>query len=94
MLILTSITDQCQSYQQNQIYFRFQKEVVASAGVPAYRFSPPEDVFASSEEKAENMCFCPHGPPCAPSGFFNVSLCQLGMYFYLVNMHYLILFVI
>ncbi|GLV36663.1 epithelial membrane protein [Carabus blaptoides fortunei] len=74
---------------------RFQKEVVASAGVPAYRFSPPEDVFASYEEKAENMCFCPHGPPCAPSGFFNVSLCQLDSpvllsfpHFYLANDSY------
>lgn len=74
---------------------RFQKEVVASAGVPAYRFSPPEDVFASYEDKAENMCFCPHGPPCAPAGFFNVSLCQLDSpvllsfpHFYLANDSY------
>lgn len=61
---------------------RFQKEVIASAGIQAYRFSPPDDVFASAEMKKENMCFCPHGPPCAPHGFFNVSLCQLGEYFF------------
>ncbi|XP_031330214.1 scavenger receptor class B member 1 isoform X1 [Photinus pyralis] len=55
---------------------KFQKEVERKDGVPAYRFSPPLDVFANADENPENMCFCPHGPPCAPSGFFNVSLCQ------------------
>ena len=23
-----------------------------------------------------NKCFCPAGPPCAPEGTFNVSMCQ------------------
>lgn len=55
----------------------FQKEVLSSSNeVPAYRFSPPKNVFASVEENPDNQCFCPQGPPCAPSGFFNVSLCQ------------------
>lgn len=60
--------------------FRFSKEITTPSGVPAYRFTPPEDVFSSVEENPYNECFCPHGPPCAPSGFFNVSLCQLGMH--------------
>lgn len=74
---------------------KFQKEVVTNAGVPGYRFSPPENVFASPDINEENRCFCPHGPPCAPSGFFNVSLCQLDSpvllsfpHFYLANDSY------
>ncbi|XP_028139088.1 lysosome membrane protein 2 isoform X1 [Diabrotica virgifera virgifera] len=55
----------------------FDKEVLASSNeVPAYRFTPPKNVFGSVEENPENACFCPQGPPCTPSGFFNVSLCQ------------------
>lgn len=74
---------------------RFQKEVQREDGVMAYRFSPPLDVFANVNENPENMCFCPHGPPCAPSGFFNVSLCQFDSpvllsfpHFYLADDNY------
>ncbi|RVE40278.1 hypothetical protein evm_015072 [Chilo suppressalis] len=49
------------------------RDVESSAGVEGYRFTPPEDVFADNEN---NKCFCPAGPPCAPNGLFNVSLCQ------------------
>lgn len=56
----------------------FEKEINGSNNVPGYRFTPPENVFASVEENPDNECFCPHGPPCTPSGFFNVSLCQYG----------------
>ncbi|KAK6645191.1 hypothetical protein RUM43_001467 [Polyplax serrata] len=55
---------------------RFEKEVERSGGVPGYRFTPPADVFADRERNPENDCFCPAGPPCAPHGLFNVSLCQ------------------
>ncbi|KAF5284247.1 hypothetical protein FQR65_LT00247 [Abscondita terminalis] len=55
---------------------KFQKEIERADRVPAYRFSPSKNVFRSATEEPENMCFCPHGPPCSPSGFFNVSLCQ------------------
>lgn len=48
--------------------------------MPAYRFTPPKNVFGSVEENPDNLCFCPQGPPCAPSGFFNVSLCQYGKF--------------
>lgn len=58
--------------------FRFEKEVMGANDVPAYRFTPPKNVFGSVEENPDNLCFCPQGPPCAPSGFFNVSLCQYG----------------
>uniref|UniRef100_A0A1B6ES61 Scavenger receptor class B member 1 n=1 Tax=Cuerna arida TaxID=1464854 RepID=A0A1B6ES61_9HEMI len=44
--------------------------------VVGYRFTPPLDVFADIEHNPDNMCFCPSGPPCAPHGLFNVSLCQ------------------
>ncbi|XP_020294753.1 scavenger receptor class B member 1 [Pseudomyrmex gracilis] len=54
----------------------FQREVIAAGGIPGYRFSPPTDVFTSVENKASQQCYCPSGPPCAPEGTFNVSLCQ------------------
>lgn len=54
----------------------FQKEVETAGGVLGYRFSPPLDVFADVERNPDNECFCPSGPPCAPNGLFNVSLCQ------------------
>ncbi|XP_018567458.1 scavenger receptor class B member 1 isoform X2 [Anoplophora glabripennis] len=73
----------------------FDKEVVASSDIPAYRFTPPKNVFGSVEENPDNACFCPQGPPCAPSGFFNVSLCQYDSpillsfpHFYLANDSY------
>lgn len=57
---------------------RFVKEVDGPNGVPAYRFAPAQNVFGTPEENPENECFCPQGPPCTPSGFFNVSFCQYG----------------
>lgn len=56
----------------------FEKEVVTKDGVPGYRFTPSEKVFASVENNPDNVCFCPAGPPCAPHGMFNVSSCQYG----------------
>lgn len=60
----------------------FDKEVDTHRGVPGYRFTPNLDVFASVDRNPENMCFCPAGPPCAPNGLFNVSLCQYGKWFF------------
>ncbi|XP_066906786.1 scavenger receptor class B member 1 isoform X1 [Halyomorpha halys] len=55
---------------------QFKKEVNTPGDVLGYRFSPPENVFAEIEKNPDNECFCPSGPPCAPHGLFNVSLCQ------------------
>nr|CAD7402578.1 unnamed protein product [Timema cristinae] len=54
----------------------FEKEVDTAGGVKGYRFSPPTNVFGEVSKNPENDCFCPTGPPCAPNGLFNVSLCQ------------------
>nr|CAD7571878.1 unnamed protein product [Timema californicum] len=54
----------------------FEKEVDTAGGVKGYRFSPPTNVFGEVSKNPENDCFCPAGPPCAPNGLFNVSLCQ------------------
>lgn len=56
----------------------FEKEVSTNNNVLGYRFTPDEKVFASVENNPDNVCFCPAGPPCAPHGMFNVSLCQFG----------------
>lgn len=50
--------------------------MIASGGIPGYRFSPPTNVFTSMENLPSQKCYCPAGPPCAPEGTFNVSLCQ------------------
>lgn len=55
---------------------KFQKEVVSSGDVRAFRFSPDKDVFADPSINPDNECFCPSGPPCSRHGMFNVSLCQ------------------
>ncbi|XP_043221777.1 lysosome membrane protein 2-like isoform X1 [Amphibalanus amphitrite] len=55
----------------------FEKEVLHS-GVRALRFTPPENVFDSVDTNPENMCYCVGGPPCAPKGLFNISVCQYG----------------
>lgn len=54
----------------------FKQEVTTVGDIPAYRFVPPEDVFASPERMPSQECYCPAGPPCAPEGTFNASLCQ------------------
>lgn len=56
----------------------FEKEVTTNNNVLGYRFTPAETVFGSIEKNPDNVCFCPAGPPCAPHGMFNVSLCQFG----------------
>ncbi|XP_017771039.1 PREDICTED: scavenger receptor class B member 1 isoform X2 [Nicrophorus vespilloides] len=74
---------------------KFEKEVTVAGNVPGYRFTPADDVFASPDVNPMNKCYCPHGPPCAPSGFFNVSLCQYDSpvllsfpHFYMANDSY------
>lgn len=55
---------------------KYQETVITADDVKGFRFSPPDDVFADISINPENECFCPSGPPCAPNGMFNVSLCQ------------------
>ncbi|XP_032672860.1 scavenger receptor class B member 1 isoform X1 [Odontomachus brunneus] len=54
----------------------FERDVIGAGEVPGYRFAPPENVFTSVENLPSQQCYCPAGPPCAPEGTFNVSLCQ------------------
>ena len=56
---------------------QFEKEVLHS-GVRTLRFTPPLNVFDSVDTYPENMCYCVGGPPCAPKGLFNISICQYG----------------
>ncbi|XP_077301238.1 scavenger receptor class B member 1-like [Arctopsyche grandis] len=55
---------------------RFEKEVTRKGDIKGYRFTPPNDVFADPDTNPDNRCFCPSGPPCAPSGLNNISFCQ------------------
>lgn len=62
---------------------RFEKEVDTADDILGYRFTPDMGAFASVENNPENACYCPAGPPCAPHGLFNVSLCQFGEFCFL-----------
>ena len=55
---------------------RYLRDIVTDANVHGYRFTPPENVFASPDKNPDNECFCPSESPCAPNGLFNVSFCQ------------------
>ncbi|XP_076643029.1 epithelial membrane protein isoform X2 [Halictus rubicundus] len=54
----------------------FKEEVTTAGGIPGYRFVPSKDAFGSPGRVESQRCFCPAGPPCAPEGTFNASLCQ------------------
>ncbi|CAK9832022.1 Scavenger receptor class B member 1 [Anthophora retusa] len=54
----------------------FKEEVSTVGDVPGYRFVPSNEAFASPSRFESQRCFCPAGPPCAPEGTFNASLCQ------------------
>ncbi|XP_076754622.1 epithelial membrane protein [Xylocopa sonorina] len=54
----------------------FKEEVTTAGDVPGYRFVAASDAFASPSRLESQRCFCPAGPPCAPEGTFNVSVCQ------------------
>lgn len=64
------------SFARGRLPDSFQEEVTTAGGVPGYRFVPANDAFASPNRLETQRCFCPAGPPCAPEGTFNVSLCQ------------------
>ncbi len=61
-----------------QYFCRFQKEVITYNDIPGWRFTVPDDVFASPNVNKENICYCSSSVDCAPSGTFNVSACQFG----------------
>lgn len=46
-------------------------------GIPAFRFTPPENVFGTPDENSYNQCFCERPDNCmGTSGLFNLSKCQ------------------
>lgn len=49
---------------------------VSSVAIPVYRFTPPEDVFASPVTNPDNQGFCT--PDCLEAGVLNVSNCRNG----------------
>ncbi|XP_056146581.1 lysosome membrane protein 2 [Lampris incognitus] len=65
-------SDLCRS-----IFLEFEKDVVVK-GIPAYRFTPPRDVFASKEENPANEGFCVSPKECLGTGLLKVSPCRKG----------------
>jgi scavenger receptor class B, member 1 len=47
-------------------------------GMPAVRYSPPEDVF--DNERPENQCYC-NNNICPPKGIFDIGPCTYGQFF-------------
>ena len=54
----------------------YEQDVVTAGEVPGMRFVPPVHVFSSPDRDTSQQCYCPSGPPCAPEGTFNTSVCQ------------------
>ncbi|XP_071522342.1 uncharacterized protein [Panulirus ornatus] len=52
-------------------------ETVMQSGIAAYRFVPPDDVFAYGVNHPENACFC-SGHDCPPSGILDMKPCYWG----------------
>ncbi|XP_072518509.1 lysosome membrane protein 2 isoform X2 [Salminus brasiliensis] len=59
------------------IYMLFEKEVDVK-GIPAYRYTPPRDVFASGKNNPENEGFCLDPEKCLDDGVLNVAVCRKG----------------
>lgn len=56
------------------LYAIYEEDVVVR-GIPAYRFSPPREVFANT---TANAGFCVPLGNCPGSGLLNVSMCKQG----------------
>ncbi|XP_048875831.1 lysosome membrane protein 2c [Brienomyrus brachyistius] len=65
-------SDLCRS-----IYALFEKELYVM-DIPAYRFTPPREVFANATENPANAGFCVPAGNCLGSGLLNVSVCKQG----------------
>ncbi|XP_046644993.1 protein croquemort-like isoform X2 [Daphnia pulicaria] len=83
------VTDICRS-----VTLDYEKEVI-DAGVPAYRYTATEKVFANATVHPDNWCFC-SGGACNPSGIGNSSTCRFGApvftsypHFYLADPYYI-----
>ncbi|CAM5139189.1 unnamed protein product [Natator depressus] len=60
------------------LYITFDSFVSVS-GIPAYRFVPPEKVFANTSVNPDNAGFCVPAGNCHGSGVLNVSICKQGV---------------
>lgn len=54
-------------------------------GIPADIFTPADNLFETVEKIPENKCFCPGTEFCPPKGLQNISPCQYGTIFLLLN---------
>lgn len=52
-------------------------DTVMQSGIAAYRFVPPDDVFAYGSNHPENACYC-SGSGCPPSGILDMKPCYWG----------------
>ncbi|XP_068241580.1 lysosome membrane protein 2-like isoform X2 [Palaemon carinicauda] len=52
-------------------------ETVTQSGISAYRFVPPDDIFAYGKDHPQNSCFC-SGGGCPPTGILDMKPCYWG----------------
>ncbi|XP_006270884.3 lysosome membrane protein 2 isoform X3 [Alligator mississippiensis] len=58
------------------------------AGIPAYRFVPPEELFANTSVNPDNAGFCVPVGNCPGTGVLNVSICKQGTPIFLSSPHF------
>ncbi|XP_053260372.1 lysosome membrane protein 2 isoform X1 [Podarcis raffonei] len=69
------------------MYLTFQKYVTVE-GISAYRFSPPEKLFANASVNPDNAGFCVPAGNCLGAGLLNISACNQGAPIFLSPPHF------
>ncbi|XP_061439363.1 lysosome membrane protein 2 isoform X2 [Rhineura floridana] len=69
------------------LYLNFEKYVTVE-GIPAYRFVPPEGLFANASVNPENAGFCVPAGNCFGAGILNVRACKEGAPIFLSPPHF------
>lgn len=76
-LFVPAKTNQHLTLFTRSLYAVYEEDVTVK-GIPAYRFSPPSDVFANHTVNPANAGFCVPIGNCLGSGVLNVSPCKQG----------------
>lgn len=56
-----------------------QETTILKGKIPAFKYSQPDDIFDSANEKVENQCYCSLSDGVCPlKGLHNITACNSG----------------